>query len=149
MRKALSPEIELCRVDLPEFEPGHGPIGAFRLPGPCGRTLYVIGCDASYPEAQGFEHVSVSTERHIPNWLEMCFVKDIFWPEHETAFQLHPSKSEYVNNHPRCLHLWRHVKRDPPLPPSILVGFKDDGTYANAEEADAGYRRTQAKGLIK
>jgi hypothetical protein len=149
MRTKLSAEIELCRVHVPEYELSHGPNGAFRLPGPCGRELKIIGSDAVDPEAHGFEHVSVSTERHIPNWLEMCFVKDIFWPEHETVFQLHPPKSDYVNNHPRCLHLWRHVAQDPPLPPSILVGIKDDGSYANKAKADAGYRRAKAKGLIK
>jgi len=27
------------------------------------------------------EHVSVSLEKHCPNWQEMYFVKDLFWDE--------------------------------------------------------------------
>ena len=54
----------------------------------------------------------------------MCFVKNLFWGEDETVVQFHPPKSEYVNNHPYCLHLWRNTRTGYKLPPSILVGIK-------------------------
>ncbi len=76
------------------------------------------------PEGNDWEHVSVSTPNRCPTWEEMCFVKSLFWGEDETVIQYHPPKSEYVNNHPYCLHLWRPSKIIIPLPPTELVGIK-------------------------
>lgn len=42
----------------------------------------------------------------------------------ETVVQFHPPKSEYVNAHGGCLHLWKCVSQSFPIPPSILVGPK-------------------------
>ena len=54
----------------------------------------------------------------------MCWVKDLFWAAEEAVMQLHPPKSEWVNNHNYCLHLWRPLDGNIPLPPSIAVGYK-------------------------
>lgn len=54
-----------------------------------------------------WEHVSVSLHTRCPNWREMCFVKDLFWDEEEEVIQLHPKKSQYVNVHEFCLHMWK------------------------------------------
>lgn len=74
----------------------------------------------------GWEHVSVSIPNasRCPTWEEMCFVKNRFWKPTESVVQYHPAKSEYVNNHPYCLHLWKPVGKKYPLPPSIMVGVK-------------------------
>jgi len=72
----------------------------------------------------GWEHVSVSLRRRCPTWDEMCTIKDIFWREDECVIQYHPPKSEYVNNHPFCLHLWKKIGHEFELPPGILVGIK-------------------------
>ena len=72
----------------------------------------------------GWDHVSVSTKGRTPTWEEMCFVKDLFFDEEESVFQIHPKRSEYVNFHKYCLHLWRPQNVDIPLPSSILVGPK-------------------------
>jgi hypothetical protein len=53
------------------------------------------------------EHVSVSLRKRCPTWDEMCIVKDIFWGGDELVCQFHPTKSQYVNIHPYCLHMWR------------------------------------------
>jgi hypothetical protein len=98
--------------------------GTFWVFAPGGTRLCIISSDGSLPEEKGWEHVSVSAKKRTPTWEEMCFVKDAFWSEEEIVFQLHPKRSEYVNNHPNVLHLWRNVGQDPPLPPSILVGIK-------------------------
>jgi hypothetical protein len=50
--------------------------------------------------------------------------KNFFWEEEEVIMQLHPAKSQYVNYHPNCLHLWRPMHMSIPQPPSILVGPK-------------------------
>ena len=55
----------------------------------------------------GWDHVSVSLERRCPTWDEMCAVKDLFFYDEELCIEYHPKKSEYVNLHPYCLHIWR------------------------------------------
>lgn len=72
----------------------------------------------------GWEHVSVSRRDRCPTWDEMCQVKAMFWDESDCVIQYHPPKSEYVNNHPYCLHLWRPVGGEIQMPPSYLVGLK-------------------------
>lgn len=58
-------------------------------------------------DENGMEHASVAFKDRCPTWEEMCIVKDIFWREDEACIQLHPMKSEYVNFHETCLHIWR------------------------------------------
>ena len=77
-----------------------------------------------------WEHISVTVAEikkdatRCPTWAEMCYVKDLFFGNDEAVMQLHPPEREYVNNHPFCLHLWKPVGQEIPLPPSIYVGFK-------------------------
>lgn len=75
----------------------------------------------------GWEHVSVSPYKHnyTPSWEEMCRIKDMFWHDDEVVVQYHPAKSEYVNNMPNCLHLWRPIGVEMPVPPAIMVGIKN------------------------
>jgi hypothetical protein len=104
-------------------DPGHL-FGAFMVIGPCGRELKIIASDGVDPDTKlaGWEHVSVSVAgKHPPNWQEMSWVKDHFWRDDETVVQLHPARSQYVNIHPNCLHLWRQIGREHPLPPQVLV----------------------------
>ena len=74
----------------------------------------------------GWEHVSVCPYKrsYTPSWDDMCALKDMFFHEDETVVQYHPAKSEYVNNMPNCLHLWRSINTDFPVPPSIMVGIR-------------------------
>jgi hypothetical protein len=60
-----------------------------------------------FSDGMGWDHVSVSLATRCPTWEEMCWVKDVFFDDHEVVMQLHPAKSNYVNQHPFCLHLWR------------------------------------------
>lgn len=89
-------------------------------------------------DGKGWEHVSVKVEtaKRCPNWEEMCFVKSLFWGPEDVVMQLHPAESEYVNNHPNVLHLWRPITGTIPVPDSILVGVKqlkpEDFTPAGA-----------------
>jgi hypothetical protein len=116
--------------------PRGAPHGAFKMPGPCGAELVIVACDGNIPgELSGWEHVSVSCERRIPNWLEMSFVKRMFWAPEECVVQFHPPESEYVNNHPHVLHMWRWTRGEFPMPPSILVGSKKFGIIRNDKEA--------------
>jgi len=100
----------------------YGMAGCFRLIGPKGALLLVMSSGVDH--STGWEHVSVSCENRCPNWPEMQWVKNLFWDEHEMAVQYHPPKSEYVNCHPYCLHLWRAINLSIPMPPMLLVGPK-------------------------
>jgi hypothetical protein len=107
----------------------YGNAGAFQLPSPIGdRVLIIIAGDGL-----GWEHVSIHAynvkrkEAKTPTWEEMCHVKALFWDPEDWVVQYHPAESEYVNNHPHTLHLWRPTAATLPTPPSILVGVKDEG----------------------
>lgn len=75
----------------------------------------------------GWEHVSVvaiingGKQMRLPYWSEMCKIKEKFWDDEDTVFQYHPPKSQYVNNHEFCLHLWRKEGVDMETPPIELV----------------------------
>lgn len=122
----LSPRLEEYRFR--DSSPPHATFGMFSMPGPCGERLTVIASDGVDPISEGWEHVSVSTRRRIPNWQEMCFVKSLFWSDDDCVVQFHPPQHAYVNNHPHCLHLWRPTRQAMPTPPEILVGVKSIGT---------------------
>lgn len=120
MRTKLGDGLEAGRLRKGVFASETGDLaGAFFVAGPCG-TLKIIssGHDLEFK----WEHVSVSTARRCPNWEEMCFVKNLFWEDDEVVMQLHPAKKDYVNLHPYCLHLWRPIGREIPLPDVMLVG---------------------------
>ena len=80
-----------------------------------------------------FDHVSVTVgpvgrkERRCPTWEEMCWVKGLFFLPDETVIQYHPPESVYVNYHPFCLHLWRPVGVEVPLPPTATIGPRAGG----------------------
>lgn len=95
----------------------YGNNGAFLVPFRS-YTFKVIASDA-----EGWEHVSVSLPNRCPNWEEMCYMKDLFWDDTGCVVQFHPPKSEYVNNHNYCLHLWKPVGTTLPTPPRVLVGI--------------------------
>lgn len=96
------------------------------------------------PDAADWEHVSVSASNRkrsrVPCWDEMCQVKKLFWDDEDVVMQLHPRASEYVNQHPNVLHLWRSKTRPIPEPPAILVGDKptDAATALQHDEAPRG-----------
>jgi len=91
----------------------------------------------------GWEHASVAPFRrsYTPTWDDMCFLKNLIWTEEEAVIQIHPPKSEYVNNLSNCLHLWRCTYKDMILPPSCFVGMREGQTRAELmEEVKAAYR---------
>lgn len=124
MRDRFDPRIEEARIRHGHYgsRPGFT-CGAFEVHGPSGRRLTIIASDGvDVGPLSGWEHVSVSIKgKFPPNWQEMCWVKNMFWGEEETVLQFHPKKSEYKNVHQNCLHLWRNVGLDHPLPPTELV----------------------------
>lgn len=47
--------------------------------------------------------------------------KDIFWDEEECVVQFHPPRSQYVDTHPYCLHLWKKIGETYETPPKEFV----------------------------
>lgn len=105
--------VEKWRVDGPPL----ADYGAFRIMGPHGQILRVLASSGDPESGVDWEHVSVSLKNRCPNWDEMCFVKDLFWDPEECVMQLHPPRSQWINVHPHCLHLWRPKNETIPLPP--------------------------------
>jgi len=95
----------------------------FAFPGEA-RRVCVIASDGL-----GWQHVSVSfgPNHSTPSYAIMEKVKQIFWGDDCWVMQFHPPASEYVNNHPGCLHLWRPTDQPFPTPDSILTGIKEIG----------------------
>lgn len=93
-------------------------------------TEYIFFCTAS--DGEGWEHVSVSLKsknRRVdrnPTWLEMCFIKDLFWDQTDYVMQLHPPKDLNISMYEFCLHLWRPKAGISPVPHPIMVGTKDE-----------------------
>lgn len=94
--------------------------GAFEITLRHSQKFLVIASDG-----MGWEHVSVSRRDRCPTWEEMCQIKGIFWDGADCIVQYHPPESEYVNNHPYCLHLWRPMDVALPMPNSMMVGIKN------------------------
>lgn len=97
-------------------------------------VLYIIADDGrDKMEATGWEHVSLRAVKqlgvkqfrdYVPTWEEMCYAKSLFWDDEDVVMQLHPKKSEYINNHEFVLHLWRPKGIEIPTPPTVLIGVK-------------------------
>lgn len=81
-----------------------------------GQTLQVIAATGL-----GWDHVSVTHKKRTPTWHEMCHIREMFFDDEDTVVQFHPPKSMYVNDHPRCLHLWRKIDEEIELPPVECV----------------------------
>ncbi len=103
-------------------DPAAGNNGAFLLAS-CepGWRLVCIASDGA-----GWEHVSVRAlqgqRSRVPSWREMVLAKGIYWDDEDVVVQYHPRRSEYINNHPHVLHLWRPTAIELVTPPTILVG---------------------------
>ncbi len=93
--------------------------------GGCG-MLYLNGTKAKpasvvFSWGGGWEHVSIAYTNRTPTWDKMCKIKDMFWNDDECVVQYHPPKSEYVNVHPYCPHLWKKSDGEFERPPINYV----------------------------
>lgn len=70
-------------------------------------------CHVIWGRSEGgqYDHVSIAPKRRTPTWEEMCKVKDMFFYDEEECYQVFPKKSEYVNLHKYCLHIWRDITK--------------------------------------
>ncbi len=101
---------------------GHSPPGGnygyFEIPYKSNTLRLIV---AAGFDAFRWDHVSVSLQNRCPNWEEMSMIKDLFWAPEECVLQYHPPKSDHINIHPYCLHLWKPKDLDIPMPPKFFV----------------------------
>jgi hypothetical protein len=89
-------------------------------------NLNVIASDGSdwlevgMPEP-AWEHVSVSLPVRCPTWQEMQFVKRLFWTPDECVVQFHPADADHISHHEFCLHMWRPIGIEFPMPPKSTI----------------------------
>lgn len=111
---------------------GVGRCGAFQIPLKNRTHAVVVANDGEFVE---WEHVSVHVRyknrkgkwiMRTPTWEEMSRIKDLFWDDEETVMELHVPKSDHINIHKHCLHLWKPVLHKIPVPPPELVGPKNN-----------------------
>jgi hypothetical protein len=66
-------------------------------------------------------HLSVSHRGgRLPQWREMCQVKDLFCGLERTAYQVHPPQDKHISIQQACLHLWCPL--DGPVTPDFTRG---------------------------
>ena len=118
MRKALKDSAERCRLTSEPMKSRRGTMHGAFLVAHKSNELRIISSGVIDKQ---WEHVSVSLKNRMPNWEEMCLVKDMFWGEEETVVQFHPPKKDYVNLHEYVLHLWKNNNQEIILPPRIYV----------------------------
>lgn len=125
MKRKLN-HIEHMRVHLPGYPDGTGTRnGSFVIPFN-GLELFAICSDGSDWHKSGltgkpWEHVSVSLTHRCPTWEEMEHVRSLFFDDDETVVQFSVPRSEHLNHHEFCLHMWRMVAGTFPKPPAITV----------------------------
>lgn len=78
-------------MDKKEFKEGR-----FRM----GRCTILVSVDA------GFWHLSISTPNAQPSYKEIKEARYRYLPDDVVMAQIFPPKSEFVNLHEYCHHLW-------------------------------------------
>ena len=128
MRRELFPDMERARCSMSgHFDDlGSGPQGAFKISGPRGMELRIVASDGRDWAEAGlpppvWEHVSVSLARRCPDWSEMEWVREQFWEPAELVLQFSVPRAVHISYHPYCLHMWRPIGVEVPVPPSATV----------------------------
>jgi hypothetical protein len=63
-------------------------------------------CHIIVSREQGRWHMSISHNERYPSWDEIHEARYELLPEERTFAMILPPKSEYVNLHHNCFHLW-------------------------------------------
>lgn len=74
--------------------------------------LKVIETISDHEDGREWLHVSLSFTDHLPTYGDLKQVKSIFAGDENTALQVFPPKSQHINIHEYCLHLWCCLTED-------------------------------------
>lgn len=72
----------------------------------------VIFSKESWGKGQERLHASIAHPFRLPAWEEVKFVRYTLFPDEMTVAQILPPKSEYVDMHKNCFHLWELKKEE-------------------------------------
>lgn len=114
MRAELSIERGVLPSRLPEGWKARGQCqvtGCHRYRHRDGLTVAVTTSEES--DGDAWLHASFSRRHRVPDWNDVTRVKHVFIGDHRKAVSILPATTEHVNLHPRCLHLWSNLDRDP------------------------------------
>lgn len=64
-------------------------------------------------DGEVWQHVSMSYKNRLPEYHEMCMIKDAFIGKDKLAIQVFPPEKEHVNVMKYCLHLWCCLSKRP------------------------------------
>lgn len=71
--------------------------------------LRAIGSTDTDADGVVWRHLSVSRADRYPTWDELTEARYRFFEEETEVVQFLPPRSEYVNLHPNCFHLWQRL----------------------------------------
>lgn len=71
--------------------------------------LLVLRSISKLANGEEWIHVSISRPDRLPEYQELAKVKKDFLGDELEAYQVFPKKSDHVNVHSFCLHLWAPV----------------------------------------
>ena len=71
------------------------------------------------PKVEGCHHISISHPFRYPTWDEIHAARYYFLPEDIDCAIFLPKKSEYVNLHPNCFHVWE--VKDAEIPARMIL----------------------------
>ena len=98
---------------LPAGGPPKGFDGPFNMPGvvpPCwtwDKCRLIVSVDVA--EGQRWLHVSASGVKKLPTHWQLCRIRAAFFSPESVVVSVFPPESEYINHHPRVLHLWERL----------------------------------------
>ena len=64
-------------------------------------------------DGKNWVHLSVSRRDRLPSWTEFVEVKELFLGKESLAIQVFVPRSEWVNDHQYCLHLYQCLDERP------------------------------------
>jgi hypothetical protein len=72
--------------------------------------------------------MEIKAQAEADAYFEQCVehCMSAFWDDEEYVIEYHVPRSEWINEHPGCLHLWCPKDTEIPRPPSIMVGFNEE-----------------------
>lgn len=74
--------------------------------------LTVLLSAAVYDDQRRWVHFSMSGRHSLPSWDQLSRAKDALLGAERKALQVLPPRSQWVNIHPNCLHLWMCLDDD-------------------------------------